>query len=110
MRTESSLNHREESHPRKKHKHPKVGFKTTESKAYLNQEEILGRKGVIYTTPASNGKYQFRTWIAWEEKYFRKSLRTTDRELALSRGEDEMLGILAQQRVGHKIFGLSPAP
>ena len=73
MRTESSLNHREESHPRKKHKHPKVGFKTTESKAYLNQEEILGGKGVIYTTPASNGKYQFRTWIGSEEKYFRRS-------------------------------------
>ena len=30
-----------------------------------------------------------------------------ERLLALSRGEDEMLGILAQQRVGHKIFGLS---
>ena len=53
---------------RKKHEKSKRGFKQT-SDAFLNQVEILGGKGVIYTTPYSNGNYYFRTWIKDEKKY-----------------------------------------
>ena len=60
---------------RKKHEKSKRGSKQT-SDAFLNQVEILGGKGVIYTTPYSNGNYYFRTWIKDEKKYIRKSLRT----------------------------------
>ena len=89
-----------------KHAKPKTGF-VKESKTYLNQVEILGGKGCIYTTPQSNGNYYFRTWVAEENKYVRKSLRTKDREDAILKGETEMLGILTKINQGHKIFGIS---
>ena len=89
----------------KKHAHPKTGFKT-ESKAFLNQHDILGGKGMIYTTPASNGNFYFRTWIAEEKKYVRKGLRTKVLEDAIKKGEDEMLGILTKLNTGHTIFGI----
>ena len=89
-----------------KHAKAKKGFKT-KSDAYLNQVPILGDKGVIYTTPQSGGNYYFRTWIAEERKYVRKSLRTSDLDQAIKLGENEMLGILSQLNTGHKVFGLS---
>lgn len=89
-----------------KHAKPPKGFTKT-SKAYLNQVEILGGKGCIYTTPQSNGNYYFRTWIKEEKKYFRKGLRTKNREDAIQKGENEMLGILTKLNQGAKIFGIT---
>ncbi len=82
-------------------------YKTEASSAYLRQELIYGGKAVIYTTPDSNGIYQFRCWIAEEKKYFRKTLRTRSQTEAIRLGEEEMLGILTKVKSGHKIFGLS---
>jgi integrase len=82
-------------------------YKTEDSSAYLAQEVIFGGKAVIYTTPASNGIYQFRCWIAEEKKYFRKTLRTRSQTEAIRLGEEEMLGVLTKIKSGHKIFGLS---
>lgn len=90
----------------KKHAKPKTGYKE-QSKAFLNQHDILGGKGMIYTTPQSNGNYYFRTWIAEERKYVRKGLRTKILEDAIKKGEDEMLGILTKLNSGHTIFGIS---
>lgn len=94
------------SYMRQKHQKPKRGFKTN-SKSYLNQVPILGDKGMIYTTPNSNGNYYFRTWIAEEAKYYRVGLRTKVQEDAIKSGEDEMLDILNKLKQGHKIFGMS---
>ena len=69
----------------KKHAKPKTGYKE-QSKAFLNQYDILGGKGMIYTTPQSNGNYYFRTWIAEERKYVRKGLRTKILEDAIKEG------------------------
>lgn len=82
-------------------------YKIKGSKAYLNQVPILGGKGIIYTTPASNGIYQFRCWIPEEKKYYRKTLQTRHRAEAIKLGEEEMLGVLTKVKTGHKIFGLS---
>jgi hypothetical protein len=82
-------------------------YKIKDSKAYLNQQPIYGGKAVIYTTPASNGIYQFRCWISEEKKYYRKTLQTRSKTEAIRLGEEEMLGILTKVRSGHKIFGLS---
>lgn len=82
-------------------------YKIKASKAYLNQHPIYGGKGVIYTTPASNGIYQFRCWISAEKKYYRKTLQTRSRTEAVRLGEEEMLGILTKVNSGHRIFGLS---
>lgn len=79
----------------------------SDSSAYLNQIPIYGGKAVIYTTPASNGIFQFRCWIPEEKKYFRKTLRTRIREEAIRLGEEEMLGVLTKVKTGHKIFGHS---
>ena len=68
---------------RQKHQKPKRGFKTN-SKSFLNQVSILGDKGMVYTTPQSNGNYYFRTWIAEEGKYYRVGLRTKVQEDAIS--------------------------
>ena len=91
---------------RKKHEKSKKGFKQT-SDAFLNQVEILGGKGVIYTTPYSNGNYYFRTWIKDEKKYIRKSLRTKILDDAITMGENEMLGIMTKIKQGHKVFGVT---
>jgi len=92
--------------PTRKHAKKKTGFKK-DSVAFLNQVAILGDKGMIYTTPDSGGNYYFRTWIAAEKKYFRKSLRTTNRTEAIQLGETEAIGIMSKIKTGHKVFGLS---
>ena len=94
------------SYMRQKHQKPKRGFKL-DSKTYSNQVPILGGKGVVYTTPQSNGNYYFRTWIAEEAKNYRVGLRTKIQEDAVKSGEDEMLDILNKLKQGHKIFGMS---
>lgn len=76
------------------------------SKQYLNQERVLGGKGMIFTTPASNGNYYFRCWVASANKYYRKGLRTKDRAEAMQKGETIMVDILSKTKAGHKLFGL----
>ena len=84
----------------------KRGYKK-ESSRYLNQQSIFDEKGMIYTTPDSNGNYYFRTWIAEEGKYFRVSLRTKIKSDAKRKGEEMMLDIITKIKNGHKVFGMS---
>tara|TARA_B100001123_G_C15261381_1_gene1006715 strand:+ start:275 stop:1531 length:1257 start_codon:yes stop_codon:yes gene_type:complete len=91
---------------RKKHAKPRTGFKTEGSSSYLDQQEILGGKGMIYITPYSNGKWYFRTWVSEEGKYLRKSLRTTNKKDAINLAEKEYLKVYATIDRGFKIFGL----
>ena len=84
----------------------KRGFKK-ESSGFLTQSPVYGGRGMIYTTPDSNGNFYFRTWIAEEGKYYRKGLRTKTKSEGLRKGEDEMLDILTKLKNGHKIFGMS---
>ena len=41
----------------------KRGFKK-DSSGFLTQSPVYGGRGMIYTTPDSNGNFYFRTWIA----------------------------------------------
>ena len=68
--------------------------KTENTKDYQNQIQILGGKGMVYTTPESNGNFYFRTWVSSSKKYYRKSLRTKDRTDAIRIGEEMMVEIL----------------
>ena len=88
-----------------KHSKPKRGFNTF-STTYKNQTPVLGGKGIIYTTEQSNGNWYFRTYIAEAKRYFRKSLRTKDKEDALKKGEDLIVDILGKMSQGHKLFGM----
>lgn len=78
-----------------------------DSKCFQNQQEIYGGKGVIYTTPKSNGNYYLRVWIKEQSYYFRKSLRTTLLSDAITLAEQEVLSILTKVKTGHKISGTS---
>ena len=51
-----------------------------------NLTKILGDKATIYTNKF--GMWQFRLWLAKENKYVRKSLKTKEKTLAIERGED----------------------
>lgn len=78
-----------------------------DSKCFQNQQEIFGGKGIIYTTPQSNGNYYLRVWIKEQSHYFRKSLRTNLLSDAFTLAEQEVLDILTKVRNGHKISGTS---
>ena len=51
-----------------------------------NETKILGNKATIYTNKF--GMWQFRLWLAKENKYVRKSLKTKEKTLAIERGEE----------------------
>ncbi len=51
-----------------------------------NETKILGNKATIYTNKF--GMWQFRLWLANENKYVRKSLKTKEKTLAIERGEE----------------------
>lgn len=78
-----------------------------DSKCFQNQHPIYGGKGIIYTSPQSNGNYNLRVWIKEESHYFRKSLRTRIFGDAVILAEQEVLSILTKINNGHKIAGSS---
>ena len=51
-----------------------------------NEVNIKGTKAVIYQN--DYGVWQFRIWLADEDKYFRQSLRTKNKEDAIEKGEE----------------------
>ena len=58
-------------------------------KRYKTEEFTLFEGDVrLYRVNASGDVWQFSTWISQEKKYFRKSLRTKDRELAQERARE----------------------
>lgn len=59
----------------------------------------------IFTIPASNGVWQFRTWIASENRQFRKSLRTKRLDEAQIAGRALYAEIIGQTTSGKKLFG-----
>jgi integrase len=76
-------------------------------KSYTDQHLIFDGAAVLYRTPASGDVYQFRTWIAPEKKYYRKTLKTRDLESAIERGKKLYLEIQHAVLSGKKIFGLT---
>lgn len=80
----------------------KKGFGT------LNEERVFdGYNAVIYTTTASNGIYQFRYWIAKENRYKRYSLRTKDRAKALQKAQEDFFQLKAKIDRDEKIFSIT---
>ena len=52
---------------------------------------LLGERGEIYRMPRNGDVYQCRVWLPTERKYLRRSLKTTDYETAIGRGEKLIL-------------------
>ena len=68
---------------------------------------LLGERGEIYRMSRSGGIYQCRVWIPTEKKYLRRSLKTTDYETAIGRGEKLILETHSDISSGKKLFGIT---
>lgn len=76
--------------------------------AFMTEEhDILGGKGKVCRTRASGKFYQLRMWLSGESKYYRITLKTTDLETAIKRGEDEVFRVLGEVHSGKKILGIT---
>jgi hypothetical protein len=64
-------------------------------------------KYALVTTDASCGVWQFNMWIKRENKHFRQSLRTKNRDLALDKGEELFYEIKHKIRNSKKVFAPS---
>lgn len=67
----------------------------------------MGGRAKILRTKQSGQFWQLRMWIAAEQKYLRESLKTTDLETAIERGETRYLEIYSDIKTGRKIFGIT---
>jgi hypothetical protein len=76
-------------------------------KSYTDQHPIFDGAAILYRSPASGNVWQFRTWIAPEKKYVRKTLKTRDLESAIERGKKLYLELQHAVLSGKKIFGLT---
>tara|TARA_B100000287_G_scaffold384564_1_gene391154 strand:- start:3074 stop:4297 length:1224 start_codon:yes stop_codon:yes gene_type:complete len=74
-------------------------------KFQTNQINLYGGDVKLFTTAKSNGIWQLKIWITEEGKYFRKSLRTRDEELARQLADDEYIQIKAKRLNGMQVFG-----
>jgi len=72
-----------------------------------SRHSILGETAQIYRVPKSGDVWQFRMYIASEQKHYRKSLKTRDLDTAKSRASELTLDLLAKQQNGVKLFGMS---
>ena len=58
----------------------------------------------IFRTTKSGDVYQLRMWISEEKKYIRKTLRTRDKQIAISLAQKEYISVKAKLLNGEKIF------
>ena len=69
-----------------------------------NETEIFEGEAVIFRTTQGGKVWQFRTWIQEHQKYYRKSLRTKDKDAALEKGRELYLQLNHRARQGEAIF------
>jgi len=70
-----------------------------------NETRIYNSKAVIYQNDYD--VWQFRIWLADENKYFRQSLRTKDKAKAISDAEEMFEDIRYMKRKGRKVYSIS---
>ena len=81
---------------------------TIDSHKYqLNQINLYGGDVKLFTTLKSNGIWYVKIYIHEEKKYFQKSLKTRDEDLARRLAEDEYVQVKAKRLTGQKIFKVS---
>ena len=70
-------------------------------------EKVQHSKYSIITTDASTGVWQYSMWIKSENKHFRQSLRTKNRDLAEDKAEELFYEIKHKLRNNRKVFSPS---
>lgn len=71
---------------------------------HTERHDIFGGKAQIARTKQSGGYWHFRMWIRSEQKYVRKTLKTTHLDTAIQRAEDEYFRVRANLNSGRRIF------
>ena len=80
---------------------------TTDSHKYQQEQINLYGGDVKLFRRGTSGNWQIKIWIRENNKYYRKSLRTRDENLARVLAEDEYLEIKSKRRSGEKIFDIT---
>ena len=71
---------------------------------FTDKFEVYDGDVVVYRTALSGKVWQFRCWIQTESKYYKKSLRTKDRELATERARELFIEIHAKIKNKQQVF------
>ncbi|MDC0185781.1 site-specific integrase [Gammaproteobacteria bacterium] len=74
-------------------------FQQEQINLYHGDVKLFRREG--------GGVWQVKIWIREHQRYFRKSLRTRDEDLARRLAEDEYIQVKAKRLTGQKIFKMS---
>ena len=73
------------------------------SEVQVDKHPVLGGKGYVYRRK-EGGSFYLYAWVKEERKRLRKSLDTTDLEVAERLAEAEVLQVLAKTQVGQRVF------
>ena len=74
-----------------------------------DERELFDGRVLIYRTTNSGDVYQARIYVASEQRYVRKSLKTRELEIACKRAENLFFDVSARVRSGEKLFSISAA-
>ncbi len=74
---------------------------------HTDEHDVLNGRAKIFRTDASGDFWQLRMWVAAEQKYVRKTLKTKDLDTAVIRAEEEVLKIMGDVANGRRIFGIN---
>ena len=72
-----------------------------------DERELFDGRVLIYRTTNSGDVYQARIYVASEQRYVRKSLKTRELEIACKRAENLFFDVSARVRSGEKLFSIS---
>ncbi len=90
-----------------KKKPGELGCYGLRNKRMSDVTEIFDGNIRIYRTTNSGDVYQMRMYVAAERRYVRKTLKTRDKEVAISLAQKEFIFYQAKILNGEKIFSVS---
>jgi integrase len=94
---------------RKKTTKPKKETKVVRNVRMSDVMDLYDGAIRIYRTTNSGDVYQLRLWVSEEKKYIRKSLKTRDKNDAITLAQKEFIQIKAKLLNGEKLFSISVA-
>jgi len=77
------------------------------SKFYFDEHFICDGNVKICRTKESGKYYQFIMWVRGENKHFRKSLRETDLQTAIKKGQEFYIKLMGNIYRGEKVFSIT---
>jgi len=84
-----------------------MGRTTAKGTSITGHHAILDGDAHLYQHEISGDIWHFRMWIKDERKHYRKSLKTTNFNVAIGKAKELALELSSNQRVGKQIFGIT---